>query len=90
MNVMREAICQKCEHNEVVRAEATDFADANYDYPMAVAYAPGIMWGKSIRKPYGKLFTYTCCRCGFTEWYAENPSQIPIGKQFNTVLIQGS
>ncbi|MCA9674287.1 MAG: hypothetical protein KC464_04520, partial [Myxococcales bacterium] len=35
----------------------------------------------------GLLEAYTCRRCGFTEWYAQEPEDIPIGPAYGTELI---
>jgi len=35
----------------------------------------------------GMLEAYTCLSCGFVEWYVEDPTEIPIGPEYMSELI---
>lgn len=86
---MKNGRCPKCDHTEVVKGKAADYADKNYEYEMSVTAEPRMVFsGRNPRHSYGALHTYTCHSCGFTEWYAENPEAIPIGPQFATKIIR--
>lgn len=47
---------------------------------MAV-YSPSVVLGE------GMLETYTCLACGYVEWWCEDPSEIPIGPEFMSDLV---
>ena|SRR5687768_17116283 len=47
---------------------------------MAVEH-PGVVLGD------GMLETYTCLACGYVEWYVEDPSEIPIGPEFMSEIV---
>ncbi len=36
----------------------------------------------------GMFETYVCRTCGFVEWYCVQPDKIPIGKLYNTELVE--
>jgi len=48
--------------------------------------APGI--APDLTKPIGTLEAYVCRACGFVEWYANRPADIPIGELYGTELIE--
>lgn len=68
--------------------------------PMALTYATGseirdlFDWTRvpsarpELGRPFGVLETWVCRRCGFVEWYAQAPEQIPIGAPFGTTLVK--
>jgi hypothetical protein len=41
-----------------------------------------------VNQPAGVLEAYVCRSCGFVDWYAQSPAQIPIGPAFGTELIE--
>jgi hypothetical protein len=43
--------------------------------------APSVVLGD------GMLETYTCLACGYVEWWCEDPSEIPIGPEFMSELV---
>jgi hypothetical protein len=66
--------------------------------PFAVTYGQReeqrSMFGKKVRsaapeftKPYGRLEAWICRSCGFVEWYAQSPEEIPIAEAFGTELV---
>ncbi len=36
----------------------------------------------------GLLETYTCLQCGYVEWYVEDPSEIPIGPEYMSEIVE--
>lgn len=38
----------------------------------------------------GMLETYTCLGCGYVEWYVEDPTEIPIGPEYMSELVDYS
>ena len=85
---MKDGVCVKCGHHEVIEAKAADYAEDSIEREMSVTAEPRwVMGGRNPRYPHGVLYTYTCRSCGFTEWYARNPSSVPIGPKFKTKLI---
>lgn len=84
---IREGICPLCNHNEVIGASAADFVGtAGPARPMSVTYEIG--WGGV--KHIGVFDTFVCRRCGFTQWFARDPDQIPVGEGYGTRLIKGT
>jgi hypothetical protein len=43
-----------------------------------------------LASPAGMLEAFVCRRCGFVDWYAQSPEDIPIGVEFGTELIDVS
>jgi hypothetical protein len=100
MEDIRKGACPLCKHNEIVEAEALEFGDFNVASPKGVAYAvtrPQEMLGMTVAKGgapslpdvFGALVSYTCRRCGYTQWFAKDPAQIPIHPGNRTRLIKG-
>ena len=89
---MRQGFCPICDHGEVIEAVVRDLLDDSAEYK-AVTYE-AVNFGTIVpvyqRVPHGVLRMYVCRRCGHTQWYADNPENIPIGKEFMTRLIVGS
>jgi DNA-directed RNA polymerase subunit RPC12/RpoP len=100
--VRRALPCARCNHPELIRALVREFASGgeytSATVPMAVTYGTVVetsFWtgdvtgtrGVNEHRPFGVLEMYVCTRCGFTEWYCRNPSEIPIGPQFGTEKI---
>lgn len=38
----------------------------------------------------GMLETYTCLQCGYVEWYVEDPTEIPIGPEYMSDIVDYS
>ena len=69
--------------------------------PFAVTYATGEEYASTgffstkkvpsatpnTKRPYGILEAYVCRACGFVEWYARSPEEIPIGAALGTELV---
>lgn len=41
-----------------------------------------------LSKPLGAFEAYVCRSCGYTELYARDPAAIPVGREYNTELIE--
>jgi hypothetical protein len=77
-------------------------SNAEHTVPMAVTWAQGqeyagVFTMKTIPSatadtsaPFGRLYTFVCRTCGFVEWYAANPAEIPIGAAHGTTLVEAS
>ncbi len=82
MRDMRKGVCALCEHTEIVVAAAKETAGPVF-VPLAVASRQGWLG----REPVGAFTTYTCRSCGYTQWFASKPSEIPIDEdKWGTVL----
>jgi hypothetical protein len=46
--------------------------------------APKGVHGPDPAQVIGILEMYICAKCGLTEWYCQNPEQIPIGAEYGT------
>ena len=65
--------------------------------PMFAVYAPTvsnrlIFAGREVDPPHprngaGPMEMYICRGCGFTEWYCQDPSAIPVGALYSTEAI---
>jgi rubrerythrin len=91
MQDMREGNCPICDHDEVIEAVVRDLLDDSAEYK-AVTYE-AVNFGTIVpiyqRVPHGVLKMYVCRSCGYTQWFADSPKSIPIGKEFMTKLIVG-
>ena len=78
MDDIRQGVCPVCRHNEIVEAVPhPDVTESGGQRPLAVAYEQRSEiddW----RRPIGRQMIYFCRRCGFTQWYVENPKAVPI------------
>jgi hypothetical protein len=93
--------CQPCGHPQIIRARVRQQAvkgQGEYSEavlaPLAVTYPRAVGPEKkgSLNKPdeerpIGRLEAYVCSRCGFTEWYTEEPNEIPIGPEYGTEIM---
>ena len=83
MTDMRSGICALCQHPEVVRAHPKDRTHSG-EIPLGAvaeihAFSPDVIFGAFV--------TFVCRRCGFTQWFAAEPSKIPIGAEHGTSLV---
>jgi len=92
---MRTGTCALCGHGEVIEAPARDFFGEGGDVsrPMAVTHQTKITFlggeRPDLQEPRGRLMQYVCRSCGYTQWFARNPDQIPIGSPHETRLLKG-
>ena len=87
MEDIRRGLCPLCGHHEIVQAWPTYPGDDGNDLPLAEAHSKR-SWTGGITM-YGPMSTFTCLQCGFTQWFAAAPENIPIGGEFNTALLLG-
>jgi len=91
MTDMRTGVCAVCDHREVVRAGAMEFGARGTSRPMAVTYdgKDGVYgFQPKLEEGHGRLRSYTCRSCGFTQWYADTPDKIPLNANMGTKLIK--
>ncbi len=89
---MRQGVCAVCDHREVVSAEAIEFGARDTTGPAAIAYAgkDGVYgFQPKLKQGHGKLRSYTCRKCGYTQWFADKPADIPLDRNMRTKLIKG-
>ena len=91
--------CDRCNGMQFIRAVPRELAVGKYNAPvsspMAVTYDYQYVEGAftrsaapvDTRKAYGYLEQYICRKCGFVEWYCNDPDRIPIGPGFMTEAI---
>jgi hypothetical protein len=87
--------CQRCHHDKLIRAlprELTQLqSGAAATGPMFATYeiqtTAGGTYPIHARSGFGVLEIYVCKRCGFVEWYCNDPESIPIGPAYMTEEI---
>ena len=84
MDDMRQGTCAVCRHNEIIESIPSEQSEGGDDFLFAVRYRKIL----SVER-WGTLHLYTCRRCGFAQWFAENPQNIPIDAKMQTRLITG-
>ena len=87
MEDIRQGLCPICRHNRVIEARPSVKGDQGLA-PVAAAFPQGTGVFDGL-KEHGVLFAYICQRCGFTQWFAANPGEIPIFAWLGTRLIEG-
>lgn len=91
MRDMRDGICPLCEHNEIIEAVAAEFGDQDVERVKAVTYDPRwVIEGRNPKHPHGPLKMVVCRRCGYVQWFADDPASIPIDDEHRTRLIGGA
>jgi hypothetical protein len=91
MKDIREGNCPLCDHNEIIEAVPAEFSDAG-EIVAAVTYDPRWLLqglGRNSRRPRGVLVIYVCRACGYLQWFAKDPDQIPIDEEHCTRLVKG-
>jgi hypothetical protein len=97
----RASPCTKCNHSKLVRAiprELTlvpDEIDGIASFgPMFATYEIRTPGGEiepiHARSGFGVLEAYICTKCGFVEWYCQDPGEIPIGPEYMTEEIDSA
>lgn len=87
MDDIRKGICPLCSHDQIIEAWPEDHTDMGGRGGMNLSVAERTTW--TGPKLFGTLCAYVCRQCGFTQWFTLHPSQIPIGAECRTTLIQG-
>ncbi len=88
MEDIRKGVCPLCWHNQVIQGWPLDFASGMQN-PLALAHVQSFVTGPRQDKPLGPLLTYTCRRCGYTQWFVKDPETVPIDEKAHTRLIEG-
>ena len=90
MQDIRKGNCPLCDHHEIIEAIASEFSADSQDLVAAVTYDKRwVIGGRNAKYPHGPLRMYVCRSCGFTQWHADSPEQIPIGDDHRTRIING-
>ena len=90
MQDMRKGRCPLCEHNEILESVPAQFGDQHLEVPFAVTYdRRWVMQGRNPKYPHGQLRLYVCRRCGYAQWFADNPAKIPVGEEYSTRILRG-
>jgi hypothetical protein len=93
MDDIRKGTCPICHHNEIVEAIPFEFDDTTIPNQLALAHEPRHGWlsknSFSPRDAYGLLKAYACRSCGLVQFFADQPTAIPIGEKYRTRLLRG-
>jgi hypothetical protein len=89
MKDVTQGVCALCRHNEVIQAWPIEHG--NGSSTGNVAATEGLVGGAFAKtQQFGLMAAYTCQKCGFVMWFANDPQHIPIGDEYRTRLIEGS
>jgi hypothetical protein len=75
VSAQRKGVCPLCRHNEVISSPS--FAERAISHDAQAA------------RVYGMLTLFTCRRCGFSQWFANRPDEVPIDQKRGIELISG-
>lgn len=89
---MKSGQCGKCGHNEIIVGQPPVYGDGSHEIgQMSVTADPRwVFGGRNGYHPHGRLYCYVCRKCGYTEWYADRPGEIPIGQDYSTRLLDAN
>jgi hypothetical protein len=92
MEDIRKGTCPLCEHEEIIRCKPVDFApptltDSKGVVPLAATHVSRFFGGPNPRRPVGVFHAFVCRACGYSQWFAGTPKEIPIGSEWDTDLI---
>jgi hypothetical protein len=93
--------CSRCDHAEIIRAVVRERGAGDWYSrrvaPLGVTFRRVVVTSVAredrsldepdLREPAGAFEVYVCRGCGFTEWYALEPENVPIGPEYGTELI---
>jgi hypothetical protein len=92
MNDMRKGTCPLCNHNEILEAKPADVV-GGHQVRNTKKVPPGaqgwVLMGSNSNDHYGPLTVYVCRSCGFAQWFAGDPGEIPASDYFQTRVIKG-
>lgn len=94
--------CARCRHPSLIRVMLRERTASRYARgleelaPLAVTFGMGFDHGyfsgqrpeEKPAEPIGILEGRICRRCGFMDLYVQNPSEIPIGLEYGTELLE--
>jgi hypothetical protein len=87
MTDMRQGLCPLCSNREVIRSLPVEFTDDKEHVRMAVTHGQ-YLGERSAAKPFGSLSLYVCGKCGYAQWFADEPAMIPVGPAYGTESIK--
>jgi hypothetical protein len=92
MKDIRHGFCPLCEHDEIVEGMPAEFSGVHgFEVQSAFAYDPRwVAPGRNPLQPHGKLSYYMCRRCGYLQWFVENPQEVPIGEDYRTRFVKSA
>jgi hypothetical protein len=94
------APCRCCNGTSFIRAIPREVAPtlqggSQVTAPMAVTIGgqEGGWLGFDVvadpKRTFGLLEMYVCRKCGYIDWYCNDPEAVPVGPQFMTELVEG-
>ncbi len=90
MRDMRKGTCPLCEHNQILEVVPAQFGDQNKEVPCAATYdSRWVLEGRNPNYPHGRFRLYVCRRCGFCQWFVDQPATIPVDADHKTRIIEG-
>ncbi|MEJ7728947.1 MAG: hypothetical protein WKG00_07020 [Polyangiaceae bacterium] len=95
MRDLREGICELCDGREVIVSTPIEYTGDNTNFWGAhtVAHRWRNTWYAGEQpdpaQRFGQLMLYVCRACGYAQWFAYRPEDIPIGDEYHTRLVQG-
>lgn len=90
MRDLRKGTCPLCEHNEILEVDVAEFGHNDLERRMCVTYDKRwVVSGRNPQHGHGPLRMYVCRSCGYIQWFAESPGEIPVGEETATRLIRG-
>jgi hypothetical protein len=92
---IRHGVCPLCEHTEVIECAPREFSSGTDPHPLAAAH--GVLYrhlkvyaNADPSEPYGTLKLYVCRSCGYGQWFADRPDEIPINEEsYGTRIVTG-
>jgi len=90
MEDIRQGVCPKCGHNEIIEGSPRYSIKTGGTAPLAVAFEHdvGSSSGEGLHTM-GTLSVFVCRACGKAEWFVAHPELVKIGDEYRTRLIQG-
>jgi hypothetical protein len=74
----------------VLESLAAEFGDADSEKQMSVTYDKRwVAGGRNPKYGHGSLRMYVCRGCGYVQWFADAPDEIPVGAEYSTRVIKG-
>ena len=95
MRDLRQGVCGLCDGRQVIASTPTEYTgdNANPWGPLTVARRWRNTWyAGELPEPgqrFGELTLCVCRTCGYAQWFASRPEDIPIGEAHRTRLIEG-
>jgi hypothetical protein len=92
MDDMRKGVCPLCSNREILETTPCESLRDGGDFVPLSAHKQSAGFIHPFAN-FGSFMTYICRRCGYAQWFASNPVEIPIavneGGHHPTRLITG-